>query len=67
MAAEQRQLDKAGTVHEIGPDHYARLAAVARLKDVLVAGRPPAREAEKKDRQFTLDELKEALAEGDIT
>ena len=32
MRAEQRQLDKAGTVHDIGPDHYARLAAVAGLK-----------------------------------
>ena len=37
LAAEQRQLDKAGTLHDIGPDHYARLAAVARLKDLLVA------------------------------
>ena len=67
MAAEQRQLDKAGTVHEIGPDHYARLAAVRRLKDLLVAGRPPVREPEPKRTQFTLDELKEALAQGDIT
>ena len=59
-------LDKAGRVHEIGPDHYPAGRPCA-VKNLLVAGRPPAREPEKKDRQFTLDELMEALAQGEIT
>jgi hypothetical protein len=61
--ARRRGLRK-GEVVDLGPDHYARLAAIGRLVQILTAGRPVPRAEEKKEqrRTITLEEL-EALIE----
>jgi hypothetical protein len=49
-----------GQVIDLGPDHYARLAAVGRLVQILTAGRPMPRAEEKKEepRQVTVDDIR---------
>jgi hypothetical protein len=50
----------------VGPDHYARLAAVARLTAILTAGRPMPKPPEEKaaaERTVTLAELQRILQE----
>jgi hypothetical protein len=39
------RLRKDGTVIDVGPDHYARMAAVGQFIKLLTAGRPTARRA----------------------
>ncbi len=54
-----------GQVVDAGPDHYARLAAVAALVRILTAGRPIPKPKEKKEEKglITLDELKRLIEE----
>ena len=54
-----------GQVVDVGPDHYARLAAVAALVRILTAGRPLPKPKEKKEENglITLDELKRLIEE----
>ena len=64
--ASIRFVDKDGNIRyylRTWPDHYARLAGVKRLQDLLTAGRPPAKPVEaQKDRLFTLEEIAQAIA-----
>jgi uncharacterized protein YciI len=48
----------------VGPDHYARLAAVTALIRLLTAGRPLPKPKDEKEEKglVTLDELKRLLA-----
>ncbi len=62
--ARREYTTKEGEVQQGGPDHYARLAAAKQLRDLLTAGRPPAKEKpEEKRRHFTLEEIETALVE----
>jgi hypothetical protein len=52
-----------GQVIDLGPDHYARLAAVGRLVQILTAGRPvpPAEEKKQEPRQVTVEDIRAFL------
>jgi hypothetical protein len=60
----RRTAIRKGEVIDLGPDHYARLAAVGRLVQILTAGRPVPKPEERKEerRTITLEEV-EALIE----
>src|SRR3954451_23713361 len=62
LDARREYTTREGEVLQGGPDHYARLAAGKQLRDFLTAGRPPAKEKEQQRRQFTLDEIRAAIA-----
>ena len=49
---------KDGAVVDLGPDHYARLAAVARLMQLLTAGRPIAKAPEPKRQHTDIGDLR---------
>jgi hypothetical protein len=57
--ARRRGLQQ-GQVVDLGPDHYARLAAVGRLVQILTAGRPVPRAEEKKEepREVTVEDIR---------
>jgi hypothetical protein len=44
-----------GEIIDVGPDHYARLAAVGRLVQILTAGRPIPKPREEKREDGLLD------------
>jgi hypothetical protein len=48
-AARVRHVLRDGSIVVVGPDHYARLAAVARLTAILTAGRPMPKPKEAKE------------------
>jgi hypothetical protein len=61
--APRRALHK-GEVIDLGPDHYARLAAVGRLVQILTAGRPVPKPPEKPERpKLTLADIARLLEE----
>jgi hypothetical protein len=57
--ARRRGLQQ-GQVVDLGPDRYARLAAVGRLVQILTAGRPVPRAEEKKEepREVTVEDIR---------
>ena len=61
----RRTVVSKGQVVDLGPDHYARLAAVTALIRILTAGRPIPKPKEKKEEKglVTLDELKRLAAQ----
>jgi hypothetical protein len=62
--ARRRALRK-GEVVDLGPDHYARLAAVGRLVQILTAGRPLPKPEERKEerRTISMEELETLIEE----
>jgi hypothetical protein len=63
LHARRRGLSE-GEVVDLGPDHYARLAAVGRLVQILTAGRPVPKPPEKPERpKLTLAAIARVLQE----
>jgi hypothetical protein len=59
----RRKVVNKGEVIDLGPDHYARLTAVARLVQMMTAGRPVPRPKQKKDDDglITIEDLKRLI------
>ena len=51
----RRKVINKGEVVDLGPDHYARLAAVGRLVQILTAGRAVPKPKEKKQENVWVD------------
>jgi hypothetical protein len=62
----RRKVMNKGEVVDLGPDHYARLAAVGRLVQIMTAGRPipkPKEEKKQEDGLITFEQLRRLVDE----
>jgi hypothetical protein len=61
LSARREYVTKEGEIMQVGPDHYARVAATKHFRDFLMASRPAPKQPEPKNKLLTLPELQEML------